>query len=286
MELRFHYNSLALYFKDISKYPLLSAEEEKELGRRIKEENDDLAREKLINHNLRLVVMAAKKYRNINVSFEDLIAFGNIGLISAADKYDYTKGFRFSTCAMFWIKQSIAKGIADTSRTIRIPAHVIQLFNKEKKAYAKLYEQGVVKPTPEQIAETMGVEMKVYTDMQSWKKNTISIDTPLNSDDEDSDTLADLCPDTSSKTFEDRIQESAKHALVMKILASLDDRTRTIFKLRFGIAEPGDSEEFTKEHTLDQIGALLKPSITRERVRQIISSTCAKLKVNFANEEF
>jgi RNA polymerase primary sigma factor len=283
--LRFHYNSLSLYFKDISKYSLLTAEEERELGRRIKEENDTVAREKLINHNLRLVVMAAKKYRNINVSFEDLIAFGNLGLIAAADRFDYTKGFRFSTCAMFWIKQAIAKGIADTSRTIRIPAHVIQLFNKEKKAYVKLYEQGVVNPTAEQVADTMGVEMKVYNDMQTWKKNTISIDTPLNSDDEDSDTLADLCPDNSSKTLEDRVQESAKHTLVNKILDSLDERTKTIFKLRFGIAEPGDPEEFKKEHTLDQIGNLLTPSITRERVRQIISSTCAKLRINFANED-
>jgi len=283
--LRFHYNSLSLYFKDISRYALLSADEEKELGRRIKEEGDEQAREKLINHNLRLVVMAAKKYRNINVSFEDLIAFGNLGLITAADKFDYTKGFRFSTCAMFWIKQAIAKGIADTGRTIRIPAHVIQLFNKEKKAYIKLYEQGVTNPTAEQIAETIGIDMKVYNDMQSWKKNTISIDTPLNSDDEDSDTLADLCPDDSAKTFEDRVQATTQHALVTKILASLDDRTRTIFKLRFGIAEPGDPDEFRKEHTLDQIGNLLTPKITRERVRQIISSTCAKLKINFANEE-
>ena len=283
--MRFHYNSLSLYFKEIAQYPLLTADEEKELGRKIKEEHDDAAREKLINCNLRLVVMAAKKYRNMNMSFEDLIAFGNLGLITAADKFDYEKGFRFSTCAMFWIKQAIAKGIADTSRTIRIPAHVIQLFNKEKKAYIKLYEQGINNPTPEQIAAEIGVDMRVYGDMQSWKKNTISIDTPLNSDDEDSDTLADLCPDDSGKTFEDRIQASAQHELVNKILGSLDERTKTIFKLRFGIAEPGDPEEFRKEHTLDQIGGLLTPTITRERVRQIISSTCAKLKIKFSNEE-
>lgn len=282
---RFHYNSLSLYFKDIAKYPLLTADEEKELGRKIKEEHDEVARERLINCNLRLVVMAAKKYQNVNISFEDLIAFGNLGLITAADKFDYEKGFRFSTCAMFWIKQAISKGIADTSRTIRIPAHVIQLFNKEKKAYAKFYEAGVVKPTPEQIAEAIGVDIKTYNDMQSWKKNTISIDTPLNSDDEDSDTLADLCPDDTGKTFEDRMHNSMQHQLVLKILNSLDDRTKTIFKLRFGIAEPGDPAEYKKEHTLDQIGSLLTPKITRERVRQIISSTCSKLKIQFANEE-
>lgn len=283
--MRFHYNSLSLYFKEIAKYPLLTADEEKELGRKIKEDQDEVAREKLINCNLRLVVMAAKKYRNQNMSFEDLIAFGNLGLITAVDKFDYEKGFRFSTFAMFWIKQSIAKGIADTSRTIRIPAHVIQLFNKEKKAYAKFYEKGINNPTPEQIAEEIGVEMKVYNDMQSWKKNTISIDTPLNSDDEDSDTLADLCPDNATKTQEEKIKDSTQHQLVLKILESLDDRTKKIFKLRFGIAEPGDPEEYKKEHTLDQIGSLLTPTITRERVRQIITSTCAKLKITFANEE-
>ena len=281
----YHHNSLSIYFKEISRYPLLTAAEEKELGRRIKDEGDQVAREKLINCNLRLVVMAAKKYCNINIAFEDLIAFGNTGLVTAADKFDYTKGFRFSTCAMFWIKQAISKGIADTSRTIRIPAHIIQLFNKEKRAYAILNAEGIAIPTPEQIVDKMGIDMDTYINMQSWKRNTISIDTKL-TDDEDSDTLADLCPDTNQKTPEDYFEESSKHAFIIKMLNTLDERTKTIFKLRFGIAEPGDSEEFMKEHTLDQIGALLTPSITRERVRQIINTTCSKLKMKFGNESF
>ena len=274
-------NSLAIYLKEISVYPLLNKEQELELGRRIKEENDEDARQTLINSNLRLVVSVAKPFKSPynNMSLEDLIAEGNTGLITAVDKYDYTLGYRFSTCAVPWIKQAIMKSIIDKSRTIRVPAHIIQKFNQEKKAYEELTRTLNREPTKEEVAKKMGMSVQDYDDLMTWKQNTVSLSTPIN--DDESDTLEDLCEDTHEQSPTDYVNQNNDHEFVMKIIRELPDRTKKIFKLRFGLGEPGDEPMYFEEHTLEEIGGLLTPHLTRERVRQILLQTTKELKLKY-----
>lgn len=265
-------NSLSIYLHEIGKYPLLNAEQEKELGRRIKDEGDEDARQTMINSNLRLVVKVAKQYKNgnHNISFEDLISEGTLGLMTAVEKYDYTRGFRFSTCAVPWIKQAITKCIADKSRAIRIPAHIIQQFNKYSKALEELTQQLDHNPSDAEIAKYMGVEEEDVYNLNVWKQNAASLSTPIG--DEDGTTLEDLCADKYDESPEDYVQKGENSDFVQKLLSDLPERTKQIFKLRFGLGDENDPEEYRTEHTLEEIGDLLEPKITRERVRQIVTN--------------
>lgn len=279
-------NSLTLYLKSISRYPLLTGDQEKELGRRYKEEGDLKAREQLINSNLRLVVSVAKNFRNgnHNIPLEDLISEGNSGLITAVEKFDYTRGFRFSTCAVPWIKQAITKSILDNSRSIRVPAHIVQKFNVYRTVYDKLLDEGIENPSLEDIAKGMKITVDELQQLLAWKQNTSSLDTPVG--DEEDTTLGDLVADRGSESPEEYTERMERHNFINKIIDELDPRTKTIFKLRFGLGTPEDPEEYRNEHTLEEIGAMLKPSITRERVRQIINNQIAKWKTQFSDMSF
>lgn len=276
-------NLFTKYLQQISIYPLLNAEQELELGRRIKEENDEDAREKLINSNLRLVVSIAKNYKNANTNLEDLIQAGNIGLITAVEKFDYTKNFRFSTCAVPWIKQAIMKSIIDRSRMIRIPAHIIQMFNNEKKAIEQFYQEtnGEVELTDAEIARRMGIDAAEYNKMQSWKQNCVSLDTPIG--DEEDNAVADLCEDSEDESPREYANKCVQAKFIHELINKLDNRTKAIFKLRFGLGEDGDPAEYFVEHTLEEVGDLIQPKITRERVRQIVTQQISKWKIQFGD---
>lgn len=275
-------SSLALYLQDISKYPLLSKEEELELGRRIKE-GDLEAREKMVLSNLRLVVSVAKPFKNNyhSISLEDLIADGNVGLMTAVDKYDYTLGYKFSTCAVPWIKQAIMKGIADKSRIIRLPANVIQQFNQMNHAIEDLVAEGNVNPTDAEIGAKMGKTAEEIATLYQWKQNTSSLDTPIG--DEEKNTIGDLCADTHTESPVEYTERSERKIFVQKLLEDCDERTCAIFKLRFGLGVEGDPEEYMVEHTLEEIGDLLTPHITRERVRQIVAQQLTRWKIKFGD---
>lgn len=277
-------SSLALYLREIGRFPLLKPEEELELGRLIKDEHDMEAREKMINCNLRLVVSVAKSFKNgnHNIPLEDLIADGNIGLMNAVDKYDYTLGYKFSTCAVPWIKSEIMKGIANKSRAIRLPANVIQEFNKMNKAIEACVEDGILEPTDEQIGKKMGKTAEEVARLKQWKQNTASLETPLG--DEDGNTIGDLCADTHSETPVEYAERGEREIFVQKLLSECDERTRAIFKLRFGLGVPGDPEEYMVEHTLEEIGDIIEPHITRERVRQIVAQQLTRWKMQLGND--
>lgn len=277
-------NSLAIYLREIGQFQLLTKEQELELGRRIKDEGDEDAREQLINCNLRLVVSVAKNFANgnHNIALEDLIADGNTGLMTAVEKYDYTLGYRFSTCAVPWIKQAITKSIIDKSRMIRIPAHIIQQFNAYKTAVEELMSELEHEPTNEEIAARMGITEENLRELLSWKQNTSSLDMPLGEDEDG--TLEDVCADTQTETPVEYTERRLKQDFVSKLLEGVDERTRTIFKLRFGFAEEGDPEYFGYEHTLEEIGDMLNPKITRERVRQIITKQISTWKLQYGDK--
>lgn len=277
-------NSLTLYLREIGRYPLLTKEQEIELGRRIKDEHDDAARAQMINSNLRLVVSVAKPFRNgnHNVPLEDLIADGNIGLMTAVDKYDYTLGYRFSTCAVPWIKQAIMKAIIDKSRLIRVPAHIIQQFNQYRDTLDRLFTEGNEAPTDEDVAKAMKVDVEDVRNLKEWKQNTTSLETPLG--DEEGNTLEDVCADTGSETPVEYVEKSLRKDFVNNLLKDLNPRTQAIFKLRYGLGDENDPAEYREEHTLEEIGALLTPQITRERVRQIVTQQIAKWKTIYGND--
>ena len=278
-------SSLAMYLQQIGQFKLLTAEEELELGRRIRDEHDEDARQLLIQSNLRLVVSVAKPFRargNHNIPLEDLIAEGNQGLIAAVDKYDYNLGYRFSTCAVPWIKQAIMKSIVDNSRTIRIPAHIIQLFNKYKKAEEEISAETGGVASEEDIARRMGITLDKLHDLLEWKQNSISLETPLG---DDGDTISDVMPDTHSQTPAEYANQKDRDAFVRKLLSELDNRTAIIFKLRFGLGTDEDPAEYRVEHTLEEIGGMLTPKITRERVRQIVAQQLARWKTKYADKK-
>lgn len=274
-------SSLALLLKQISQYPLLSKEQELELGKRIKEQQDADARDLMVMSNMRLVVSVAKPFMNNyhGISLEDLVSFGTLGLITAVDKYDYTLGYKFSTCAVPWIKQAIMKGIADNSRTIRIPANVIQKFNQYNKAIEDLAYEGILSPTDADICKKMVITQSELDNLRQWRQNTASLETPLGDDDDN--TIGDLCADTHSETPIEYTERSERQVFVQKLLSGLDERTCTIFKMRFGLGVEGDPEEFQVEHTLEEIGDYL--GITRERVRQIVQQQLTRWRMQYGD---
>lgn len=270
-------NSLKSYLIEIGRFPLLNAQQELELGKRIAE-GDAAARELLINSNLRLVVYIAKNYKNTQLSLEDLIAEGNFGLITAADKFDYRLGYRFSTCATPWIKQAILKAITDKGKMIRLPAHIYAQLNKMRDIINDFATEGNLNPTNEEIAARMGVDASRVDKLQNWRRDTISLHTPLG--DEEKNTIEDLVPDTQTETPIEYTEKRLMHDEIQKVLNKYPERTRTIMKMRYGLGTEGDPEEFFHEHTLEQIGAYL--GITRERVRQIEKETLLDMKNTWA----
>jgi RNA polymerase primary sigma factor len=270
-------NTLRLYLQEMGNFPLLTADEEKDLARRYKNDGDMEAREWLINCNLKLVVSIAKKYHNSHLELMDLISYGNMGLMQAVDKFDPELGYRFTTCATPWIKQAITKAIIDSGKSIRVPAHIYQLLAKYRKAVEELTKDGKGQPTQEQIAMYMGVSNDKIRELEEWRHDTVSLSTPLGDDSED--TLEDLQADNYSETPMKYVERKAKEEMIQALIATLKPRTQTIIKMRFGLGNDNDPEEFKKEHTLEEIGAYL--GITRERVRQIEKQTLAELKLKW-----
>lgn len=269
-------NAFKDYLIEIGKFPLLKADEELELGRRIKE-GDEEARAELINCNLRLVVYIAKAYKNNVLPIEELVAEGNIGLITAVDKYDYTRGFRFSTCATPWIKQSILKALTDKGRSIRLPAHVYQQLNQVRKFSEDFAATKGREPTKQELAKGLGLDETKVEQILQWRQDTISIDTPLG--DEEKNTLNDILPDTGDLSPEDYANQGMMRDLVEDMISDLPERTQIIMKMRYGLGAEDDPADWQNEHTLEQIGDYL--GITRERVRQIEKETLQTLKFNW-----
>ena len=270
-------NSFKDYLIEIGQYPLLNQEQELELGRRIKEEGDEEAREQLINSNLRLVVYIAKQYKNNYVGIEDLVAEGNLGLIAAVDKYDYTYGYRFSTCATPWIKQAILKALTDKGRPVRLPAHIYQQITKIKKFIDIFVAKNSREPTRAEIAKALGIDEEKVDSLFQWKQDTISMDMPLG--DEEKNTIADTIADPNDILPTKYVERQLMSEFIQKMIAKLPARTQIIMKMRYGLGNDKDPEDWKNEHTLEEIGAYL--GITRERVRQIEKETIQNLKLEY-----
>ena len=266
-------NTFRKYLIEIGQYPLLTAKEETELAIAYRN-GDGSAREKLINSNLRLVVNIAKNYKNSHLSIADLVSEGNLGLITAVDKYNPDLGYRFSTCATPWIKQAISKAITDKGRNIRIPAHIYQLLSKYRHVLSELEVDGH-KPTDEEIARKLNVETDKVKQLKGWLHDTISLETPLGADSEE--TVGDMIADSHTETPYEYTEKQMIHNKILKVLDQFKPRTQSIIKLRYGIAADGDPDMYNYEHTLEEIGEIL--GITRERVRQIEKQTLAEMKL-------
>ena len=259
---------IKLYFNDISKIPLLNYEEEKEVARRIKKWDEE-AKKKLIESNLRLVISIAKRYLGSRLTFSDLIQEGNIGLIKAIEKFDPDKEFKFSTYATWWIKQSITKAIADMTRHVRIPVHLIDEINSYNKTYQLLFQKLGREPTSKEIWQKLWFPIKKIKKLEEVIFWNVSLDREVG--DEGRDTLADLIEDGNTLRPDQLAERAALRNNLDSILAMLDDREAKIVKMRYGIDGP--------KFTLEQVGEEF--DVTRERVRQIEKKAITKLKNHF-----
>src|SRR5947207_5448102 len=252
-------DALQLFLNEAAKWPLLTAEEEVELAKRI-ERGDQEAKERMINANLRLVVSIAKRYQGHDLSLLDLIQEGIIGLIRAVEKFDWRKGFKFSTYATWWIRQAVQRGIANKARTIRIPVHIVERERKVARAERELLIKLERHPTDEEIAEAAKLPVKQVHEVRQAARAVTSLDTPIGQ--EGDAALGDLFA-AQQPAVEEELEVSLREDAVHKALAKLPDREREVVKLRYGL--DGDAEPLS----LEQIGKRL--GITRERVRQIES---------------
>lgn len=258
---------LQMYLKQIKDIPLLSIEEERKLAELAQAGNEN-ARKKLVSANLRLVVMAVKHYsQNTSLSFEDLIQEGNFGLMRATQDFKPELGFRFSTYAMYWIKQSISRAILNHSRTIRIPVHILELQSKYKKALSYLKDKNGRDATNEEIAVYLGVDVKKIIEIEKLIKEPISLNTSLN--DEDDGTVEDLVADPNSINPEEKLDNEILARAIGNILPTLTDREQEIIIARYGLNK-------TKPQTLEQLGATY--GVTKERIRQIEQKALKKLR--------
>lgn len=259
-------NSIKVYLNEISQYNLLSKEDEVRYAKAAANGSQE-AKNALINHNLRLVVSIAKKYMGRGLTLSDLIQEGNFGLIKATEKYDVDKGFRFSTYATYWIKQSISRAVMDQTRNIRIPIHVIELISKIKKAERDFQQSYNREPKEADVATALGIDVKKIKEAYSWMKDTSSLDVVVG-DDEDT-TVGSFIEDESVADSFMNIEDDERKEAVQNILNTLTDREQLIIKNRFGIG-------MNRAKTLDEIGKEL--NLSRERVRQIEAAALKKLR--------
>ena len=262
-------DSVRIYLQQIGKIPLLSAEEELEVAKKIYETQSEIARKVLINANLRLVVSIAKKYIGRGLSFLDLIQEGNMGLIKATEKFDYTKGYKFSTYATWWIQQSITRAIADKARIIRLPIHLIESINKIKKATMDLTTELGRIPVKQEIADKMGISVAKLTSIIKATQSTISIDTPTGQKD-DSNKIIDYLVDESTIAPDSLVSQESMLDDIKGMLEQLSQKERDVLILRFGLNNDGNKK------TLDEIGSIY--GVSRERIRQIENRAISKLK--------
>ena len=262
-------DSVRIYLQQIGKIPLLTPEEELEVAKKIYETQSEIARKVLINANLRLVVSIAKKYIGRGLSFLDLIQEGNMGLIKAAEKFDYTKGYKFSTYATWWIQQSITRAIADKARIIRLPIHLIESINKIKKATMDLTTELGRIPVKQEIADKMGIPVSKLTSIIKATQSTISIDTPTGQKD-DSNKIIDYIVDESTIAPDSLVSQESMLDDIKGMLEQLSQKERDVLILRFGLNNDGNKK------TLDEIGSIY--GVSRERIRQIENRAISKLK--------
>lgn len=260
-------DSVKIYLQQIGKVKLLNSEQEIEIAKRISE-GDEVAKAQLVKANLRLVVSIAKKYIGRGLSFLDLIQEGNLGLIRAAEKFDYKRGFKFSTYATWWIQQSITRGIADKSRTIRLPVHMIETIGRLKKVTRDMTHELGRTPTKEELAGKMGISLSKLRLVLKATQSTISLETPLHTKDEASK-IGDFLVDETTESPDSRVSQENLTEELEKILDSLRPRERDVLKLRFGLNDGN-------KRTLEEIGQLF--GVSRERVRQIETRALNKLR--------
>lgn len=261
------------YLRTIGRVKLLTAVEEIELARRVAI-GDQLAKKKLIQANLRLVVSVAKKYQSRGLPFLDLIQEGNMGLIRAAEKFDPERGYKFSTYATWWIRQGITRALADKSRTIRVPVHMVETINNLRKATRTLSQKYDRRPSIEELAKEMEISVKKVKDILAANRSPLSLDTPYGEDEDN--TLAELVEDLNASTPEDSTAKRLMSDDVRKVLSVLTPREREVLILRFGLNDD-------KPRTLEQVGKLV--GITRERTRQIELKALRFLRQSQAGNE-
>lgn len=255
-----------MYLREIGRIPLLTFDEELDLAKRILEGDED-AKQKLAESNLRLVVSIAKKYVGRGMLFLDLIQEGNMGLIKAVEKFDYTKGFKFSTYATWWIRQAITRAIADQARTIRIPVHMVETINKLIRTSRHLLQQLGREPSPEEIAQEMEIPVEKVVEIQKIAQDPVSLETPIG--EEDDSHLGDFIQDDDSPAPQDSAAYTMLREQLEEVMNTLTPREAKVLKLRFGL-------EDGKSRTLEEVGREFK--VTRERIRQIEAKALRKLR--------
>lgn len=255
-----------VYLKEIGRVPLLSNDEEKDLAIRISN-GDDAAKKRLTEANLRLVVSIAKKYVGRGMHFLDLIQEGNVGLIKAVEKFDYNKGFKFSTYATWWIRQAITRAIADQARTIRIPVHMVETINRLKKVQSQLLHENGQEPSEEMIAERMELSVERVREIMRVAQEPVSMETPIGP--EEDSRLMDFIRDEDALAPDDAALKTITNEDIDSVLKTLTSREEQVIRLRFGLKDG-------RCHTLEEVGSEFK--VTRERIRQIEAKALRKLR--------
>ncbi len=266
-------DSVRMYLREIGRIPLLTTEEEVKLAKRI-EKGDIVAKKKLAEANLRLVVSIAKKYIGRGLSLLDLIQEGNAGLMRAVEKFDYKKGYKFSTYATWWIRQAITRAIADQARTIRIPVHMIETINKLIRVQRQLVQDLGREPTPEEIAQEMGLELDKVEHIMKISQETVSLEAPVG--EEEDSKLGDFIEDDKNLSPEENAINQLLRGHVNEFLSELSPREQKILKMRFGL-------EDGRTHTLEEVGQEF--GVTRERIRQIEAKALQKLRKHDRSNE-
>lgn len=258
-----------MYLKEIGTVPLLTADEELELAKR-KADGDEQAKDRLIEANLRLVVSIAKRYTGRGMSFLDLVQEGNLGLIKGVEKFDYAKGYKLSTYATWWIRQSVTRALADQARTIRVPVHMVETINKVLRTTRRLTQELNREPTNEEIANAMGMDTEKIEYVMRIKQDIASLDASVGRDGDDEESvLGDFVEDSERDSPEDATANQILKEQIAEILTTLSEREQKIIRLRFGIGGG-------RSHTLEEVGNEF--SVTRERIRQIEAKALSKLR--------